>query len=138
MVVWKTNQTPPQELNEWAMSYFLSQKCFAFWKLVLSVFLFRQGDKYACKESKRVKNSRPDYLCITLNLIDDWLKSSSAKQEMASSWIGFYSRVSVNLWKTMKSTPHHAPSLPSFIQFINCGVNEILSFYLLMRLYLHV
>ena len=123
------------------MSYviFPVTKVFCFLKIgVKRVFFFRQGEKYACKESKIVKNSRPDYLCITLNLIDDWLKSSSAKQEMLSSWIGFYSRVSENLWNTMKSIPHHAPSLPSFIQFINCGVNEILSFCLLMRMYLHV
>ena len=85
-------------------------------------------------ESKRVKNIRPDYLCITLNLIDDWLKSSSAKQERPyTNYCYLRGLDSIAECQrifeiTMKSTPHHALSLPSFIQFISCGVNEILSF----------
>ena len=63
-------------------------------------------------ESKRVKNFRPDYLFITLNLIDS---------------IVFCQRI---FEITMKSTPHHAPSIPSFIQFINCEVNENMKSFL--------
>ena len=91
-----------------------------------------------CRREQKVKNIRPDYLCITLNLIDDWLKSSLAKQERPyTNYCYLRGLDSISECQrifeiTMKLTPHHALSLPSFIQFINCGVNEILSFCFLI------
>ena len=57
------------ELNEWAMSFPVT-KVFCF----LKVWKKEQRNFKYEGESNRVKNIRPDYLCITLNLIDDWLK----------------------------------------------------------------
>ena len=69
-------------MNE--LCHFLSQKVFCFLKIgVKRAFFFRQGEKYAGDESKRVKNIRPDYLCITLNLIDDWLKKQLSQTRNA-------------------------------------------------------
>ena len=41
-------------------------------------------------ESKRVKNIRPDYLCIMLNLIDDWLKLVSQTRNAAIQIIAIF------------------------------------------------
>ena len=130
-----------QELNEWAISF-----------PVTSVLLFEKPGSLKERTEKlqicrREQKSQKNQIWLLVHHAQShwWLIKTGQPNKKCRytnycylrglDSIAFCQRI---FEITMKSTPHHAPSLPSFIQFINCEVNEILSFCLLMRMYLHV